>query len=81
MKQDYHVPHRSDGSWAFVDEGNTRVSSLHDTQGTAFRDGPHYLTELCEQVTDKERRHLLFTYTVHACLTSDTVSTDIRALP
>jgi hypothetical protein len=39
MKQNYHVTHRSDGSWAVVGAGNTRASSLHDTQGAAIRAG------------------------------------------
>lgn len=31
-----HVTHRSDGSWAVIGEGDSRASSLHDTQQDAI---------------------------------------------
>lgn len=35
-KQNYHVTHRNDGSWAVVGAGNQRASSLHATQASAI---------------------------------------------
>lgn len=31
-----HVTHRKNGEWAVIAEGNTRASSLHDTQTEAI---------------------------------------------
>ncbi len=36
MGKDIHITHRSDGSWAGIGEGDSRASSLHDTQGEAI---------------------------------------------
>lgn len=35
-KQNYHVTHRADGSWAAIGEGNHRASSVHRTQAEAI---------------------------------------------
>ena len=35
-KQNYHVTHRYDGSWAVVGAGNQRASSFHETQSSAI---------------------------------------------
>jgi hypothetical protein len=34
-KKNIHVTHRSDGNWAVKGEGDSRASSLHDTQRDA----------------------------------------------
>ncbi len=39
MGKDIHITHRSDGSWAVIGEGDSRASSLHDTQGEAIDAG------------------------------------------
>lgn len=39
MGKNIHVTHRADGSWAVVGEGDSRASSLHDTQGSAIDAG------------------------------------------
>lgn len=39
MSQNYHVTHRADGSWAVVGEGNSRASSVHETQSAAINAG------------------------------------------
>jgi hypothetical protein len=36
MGKNIHVTHRSDGSWAVIGEGDSRASSLHDTQRDAI---------------------------------------------
>ena len=36
MLKNIHVTHRSDGSWAVIGEGDSRASSLHDTQREAI---------------------------------------------
>lgn len=36
MGKNIHVTHRRDGSWAVIGEGDSRASSLHDTQGDAI---------------------------------------------
>lgn len=36
MGKNIHITHRSDGSWAVIGEGDSRASSLHDTQGGAI---------------------------------------------
>lgn len=35
-RKNIHVTHRADGSWAVIGEGDSRASSLHDTQGAAI---------------------------------------------
>ena len=39
MGKNIHVTHRSDGSWAVIGEGDSRASSLHDTQRDAIEAG------------------------------------------
>lgn len=34
-----HVTHRSDGNWAVIGEGDSRASTLHDTQAAAIDAG------------------------------------------
>ena len=36
MPKSIHVTHRADGSWAVIGEGDSRASSLHDTQRQAI---------------------------------------------
>ena len=35
-KKNIHVTHRADGAWAVIGEGDSRASSLHDTQHDAI---------------------------------------------
>lgn len=35
MGKNIHVTHRQDGQWAVIGEGDSRASSLHDTQAQA----------------------------------------------
>jgi len=37
--KDIHITHRKDGSWAVKGEGDSRASTLHDTQGEAIKAG------------------------------------------
>ncbi len=37
--KDIHVTHRKDGSWAVKGEGDSKASSLHETQASAIRAG------------------------------------------
>jgi hypothetical protein len=39
MSKNYHVTHRSNGSWAVVGAGNSRASSVHETQTGAINAG------------------------------------------
>lgn len=39
MAKNIHVTHRADGSWAVIGEGDSRASSLHQTQGGAIESG------------------------------------------
>lgn len=39
MSKNIHVTHRADGSWAVIGEGDSRASSLHNTQGGAIEAG------------------------------------------
>lgn len=41
---------------------------------------PHYIAELCEKEENEERRRVLFLYTIHTSLASDTVSAVRRLL-
>jgi hypothetical protein len=36
MGKNIHVTHRADGTWAVIGEGDSRASSLHDTQEAAI---------------------------------------------
>jgi hypothetical protein len=36
MSKNIHVTHRADQSWAVIGEGDSRASSLHQTQGDAI---------------------------------------------
>lgn len=36
MSKNYHVTHRSDGSWAVMREGAQRASAVHSTQKAAI---------------------------------------------
>lgn len=36
MSKNIHVTRRADGSWAVIGEGDSRASSLHDTQRDAI---------------------------------------------
>jgi len=39
MGKDIHITHRANGDWAVIGEGDSRASSLHDTQGDAIQAG------------------------------------------
>ena len=52
-KQNYHVTHRADGSWAVKGTGNSRASSVHSTQGAAIQAG----RPLAQQATGELRIH------------------------
>jgi hypothetical protein len=39
MGKDIHITHRADGDWAVVGEGDSRASSLHNTQADAIEAG------------------------------------------
>lgn len=36
MAKNIHVTHRKDGKWAVIGEGDSRASSLHETQSAAL---------------------------------------------
>jgi hypothetical protein len=36
MGKNIHVTHRENGKWAVIGEGDSRASSLHDTQAAAL---------------------------------------------
>jgi len=38
-KKNIHITHREDGSWAVIGAGDSRASSLHDTQAAAIAAG------------------------------------------
>ena len=37
--KDIHVTHRQNGSWAVIGGGDSKASSLHDTQAAAIKAG------------------------------------------
>lgn len=39
MGKDIHITHRANGDWAVIGEGDSRASSLHDTQADAIQTG------------------------------------------
>ncbi len=39
MAKNIHITHRADGTWAVIGEGDSRASSLHDTQYSAINSG------------------------------------------
>lgn len=51
MGKNIHITHRKDGSWAVIGAGDSRASSLHNTQAAAVQSGrPLAMTNQSELV-------------------------------